>query len=263
MVKKEIEEEIDQDNYIIDDEEDEIKEEELEQDLNSDEFDINTDNNSLDESEMPSTPMGLAHQITKESDTVKNFKELPREVKLSFLDNNDKVEVKHHARAYRTWRYIEKIIDLRIAEDNQIKDTKTIMTEIKSKEDFMEYLKNNKRGYLINDLEDLKKEDIDKLLKHITKLKTNTFLETIEDKKDSIKDLYEDYREQNETPQYIDDMDNIGKVMDTTVVSMGYKGNAATHSVMTINAVKNENIEKDLREKTKFSLLDSIKNKFG
>ena len=232
-----------------------------------DDYDINADINAdsmIEEGDdMPSTPMGLAHQISRESETVKHFKELPREVKYSFLDTEEKREVKHHSRAYRTWKYIEKIIDLRVEEDKKVKENRTNMLDITTRDELEEYFKSCGRNYLINDLDDLDKEEIDMLLNHIKILKHNHFLDTVENKKSNLSSLYNQYLEDNDTPAYIDDMDNIGKVMDTSITSMGFKGNASAHSVMTINAVKNENIEKDIREKTKFSFFDAIRGKLG
>lgn len=244
---------------IEEEDDDEIIEDEQVIDENDDidETDYN------DATDMPATPMGLAHQISKESETLKHFKELPREVKYSFLDSDEKHEVKHFSKTYRNWKYIEKVIDLRVKEDIQLKQTKKDLILIKDRKDLVDYLKLTGRDYLIRDIDDMKQVEIDKLLVYIATLKHNYFLDTIENKKDRMIELYDDYSLTNDIPKYIDDMGNIGKIMDTSVASMGFKGNASTHSVLTINAVKNEDIQKTAEEKSSFNLLDTIKKKFG
>ena len=213
--------------------------------------------------EMPENAMGLAHQINKESETIKAFKDMPRETRFSFLDHEDKQEIKHHARSYRTWKYIEKIISLRVEEDKKRKEILTNLKNISTKEYLKSYLKNINREYLISVVEDLTEDEIKDIVAYIKTIKPNYMLETIEQKKQKMDLLYNEYKETDTKPEYIDDMDNLGKIVDTSIISMGYKGNAAQHSVMTINAVKNEDIRKEVEEKTKFSLLDAFKRRLG
>lgn len=269
MSKKKKEEESEfEENIFIDEEDDEdMDEEEQDTGLDDDDLDIpdeDIDNNNYDDDEsVPDNPMGLAHQISKESETVKQFKELPREVKYSFYDQQEKADIKHYARTYRTWKYIEKIIDIRSKEDNGKVDYRENLKNISNKDDLKEYLRNNNRDYLINDIDDMPDEEVDRMIEHFKLVKANYFLESVESRKNVYNELYEEYREENNIPNYIDDMGNIGKVMDTSLASMGFRGNAAQHSVMTINAVKNEDIQKAAEEKTKFSLLDTIRRKLG
>ena len=219
--------------------------------------------NSMFFDDMPMNPMGLAHQINKESETVKHFKDMPKETRNAFLDKEDKSEIKHHARAYRTWHYIEKILELRVEEDKLRKEVISKIQNIKTKEQLKEYLKFMKRDYMLNNVDDLSDEDVALLVKHVLLLKPNNMLETIEKKKAEISLLYTEYNINSKTPEYVDDMDNLGKVVDTTILSMGYKGNAAQHSVMTIQAIKNEDVMRDVEKKSTWSLLDSIKRKFS
>lgn len=226
------------------------------------EQDIST--TDLDDNEnMPDNPMGLAYQISKESDVVKQFVELPREVKFSFYDTNEKLEVKHFSRTYRDWQYIEKILDLRVEEDNNKYNSRDDLKKINSKEDLKQYFVKTNREYLINDLDDLAPEDLEKLITHLKIVKANEFMNSIEKRKETMETIYDNYALTNEIPEYVDDAGMLGKIMDTSLASMGYKGNAAQHSVMTINAVKNEDIQRSAEEKTKFSFLDSIKKRFG
>jgi len=219
--------------------------------------------NSMFFDDMPMNPMGLAHQINKESETVKHFKDMPKETRNAFLDKEDKGEIKHHARAYRTWHYIEKILELRIEEDKLRKEVISKISNIETKEQLKEYLRFMKRDYMLNNVDDLDPADLDFLIADIKLLKPNNMLETIEKKKAEITQLYLEYNVNSKTPDYVDDMDNLGKVVDTTILSMGYKGNAAQHSVMTIQAIKNEDVMRDVEKKSSWSLLDSIKRKFS
>jgi len=239
------------------------KKEEEPVDLDDEEFNYEQDAETPEFDDEPVSSLGLAHQISKESDTIKHFKELPREVKYSFLDSEEKREVKHFARTYRSHQYIEKIIDLRVKEDERLRETKQNVNKIKTREDLLDYFKNRSRDYLINDILDLSKESINKLIVHVQGLKKNYFLDAIEQNKENIKTLYNNYEEETGTPSYIDDMGNIGKVVDTSISSMGYKGNASSASVMTIQAIKNEDVQKVTAEKRQFGFMDAIRKKLG
>lgn len=219
--------------------------------------------NSMFFDDMPMNPMGLAHQINKESETVKHFKDMPKETRNAFLDSIDKAEIKHHARAYRTWHYIEKIIALRIEEDKIRKEVISKIQAIQTRDQLKAYFKFLKRDYMLNTLDDLTDAEVNAIIKGIQNLKPNYMIETVEKRKKEISKLYEDYKNTTNTPEYVDDMDNLGKVVDTTILSMGYKGNAASHSVMTIQAVKNEDVVRDIEKKSSWSLLDTIKRKFS
>lgn len=250
------------------DETEQTQDESTEEDLDDETEDLDegldSDDDILGGDDLPNNPMALANQISKESDTVKHFKDMPKETRFSFLNETDKVEIKHFARTYRNWNYIKKILDLRIQEDKEKQKAKLSIKEIETREDFKEYLEVTNREYLIRVLEDINDDDLSDLIRFIKEdVKENYFQNTIENQKEKMDTLFEEYREQSDTPSYIDDMDNLGKVVDTTVVSMGYKGNAAQHSVMTINAVKNEDIQKTAQEKSSFSFLDAIKRRFG
>jgi len=241
----------------------EEEQEETQQEEQEEEFDYNEDADVPQMDDSPVDSLGLAKQISKESETAKNFKELPNEVKYSFYDINEKQDVKHFSRTYRNHKYIEKIIDLRVKEDERLKKVRKKVVNIKNNADLKEYFKASNRAYLINDLKDISIKDKIKLYEHVKKLKHNYLLDTIEDNKEQIKDLYLEYNKLHDTPSYIDDMGNIGKIIDTSITSMGFKGNAAQHSVMTINAVKNEDIQKTAEKSRSFGFMDAIKNKLG
>lgn len=237
---------------------DDITEEEEE------DIDIITDTpNDIIDSDNPINPMGLANLISKESETSKNFIEMPKEVRFSFLDQNDKLDVKHFARSYRNWKYIDKIITLRDMEDKKISKNKIKVCNISTIQQLLDYLKQEKKDYLIPILEKINDKEKKEIFNYFKDSTPDFYLSSINKSKKDIDDLYKIYEEDNEIPIYVDDMDNLGKVIDTSVSSMGYKGNASSHAVMTINAVKNEDISKKAEEKSSFSFLDSIKKRFG
>lgn len=250
----------DDEDYILDEEDEDLEDEDDEDENVPSDAD---DKDVIEPDIMPENPMALAYQINKESETIKSFKDLPKEVRFSFLDSTDKVEVKHHARAYRNWKYIEKIIRLRTLEDENKLEYYNKYKLVKCRDDFKQLLKDINKDHLIAVVEDLEDDELDKFIKQLKQIKPNYMLDLIEKNKEKNKMIYETYEYENTMPSYIDDMDNLGKVSDTTIISMGSGGKAAQHSIMSINAVKNENIEKQAQEKTRFSLLDSIKRRFG
>lgn len=238
--------------------------EEEEEETTNDEVDMLDDDNNVEfENENPVNPMGLANLISKESDVIKNFKEMPKEVRFSFLDHNDKADIKHFARAYRNWKYIDKIITLRDMEDKKINTKQLKIYDVNSKEQIIKYLNQEKKDYLIPIVKNMEDEELKSFLTYLKTLHPDYYMTTFKNVKDDIDELYNNYNITHEVSSDVDDMDNLGKVVDTSISSMGYKGNAASHAVMTIQAVKNEDVTKVAEEKTKFSFLDSIKRRFG
>lgn len=254
--KKKIEEDLDLENDYMDEE------------LYNDDLDYDylSDSKIKDFDDLSDTPpvnaLGFAHEFAKESGSAKHFKEIPKEIRTSFLNEEDKNAVKHHARTFRNWKYIEKILKLREREDDY-KSQLDVFT-IKDKETLIQYLQSTNRDYLIRVVDDLEQEEIKQLVTHITKeLKPFKLQDIVLRKKQELKDIVTEYDELYQTPEYIDDMDNSGKMFDTIIVSYGKDGKGASHSIMQINAVKNEDIQKDTNEQRKFSLLDSIKRRFS
>ena len=244
-------------------EEDFKDEEDFEDESAEDNFVDEPDPNENVDSDSPINPIGMAYLINKESDTAKHFVELPREIRNSFLDATEKADVRHHARSYRNWKYICKTIELRDEEDKKLYSNNIKLETIKSKEGIIEYLQSQSKDYLITIVNEMEEKDLTKFLKHIGMLSPDYYATTFENKKNKINSLYETYNLINNVPKVVDDMDNLGKNIDTAIGSMGFKGNAVNSGIMTINAVKNEDISKSSEERTKFSILDSIKRKFG
>ena len=235
--------------------------EEFEDELPEDEEDFIPDEQTED---IPSNPMALAHQITKESDVSKYHKELPREARMSFYNKTDADDVKHFARAYRDRKYIDRIIDIRTKQNDKRKTRLELMQGIESKEQLIEYFKETGHHYLINDVNDLTDEELVKVILHIkNNCRRNLFEEKIQKEKMETEQIFIEYNAEHNQPEYIDNVGNIGKIIDTSITSMGLHGNASKSSIMTIQAVKNENIEKSVEDKTRFSLLDSIKKRFS
>lgn len=229
--------------------------------------DLDLEDNTPDElgdNEMPANAMALAYQISKRSEGIKHYNDLPNEVKFSFYKPEDALEVKHFARNYRDWKYIEKILTMRANEDKKNRENALYLKNVETKEDLLNYVENSKYSYMLKVINDFEEEDLNILLQHIKHNVVPNYMATyVEKSKDDVNVLYQDYKENSKIPDYIDDMDNLGKVYDTSLISMGYKGNAANHSIMQINATRNEDIEKKVEEKSSFSLIDSIRRRIG
>ena len=221
------------------------------------------DNTDVSDNDDIGSSMQLAANINRQSDSAKFYKELPQEVKYSFLEQDEKNEIKHFSRTYNDSRYIEKTIQLREHEDNLMITQLNTRPFIKTREDIKIYLNGIHRGYLNNIIDNLKEEDLNLLLNQIPKLEKNYILENNVNTKTYIEGIYKKYNEENIVPSHIDDVGNAHKILSTAVVTQGYKGNAAKHTVMTISAVRNEDVQIRTEEKTKFDIVDKILKKFS
>ncbi len=255
-----------EDDMFSDEEFEEISEEDITEDesdgmtISPEDYDTNDFD---DDNDMPANPMGLAFYTNKESETAKSFKELPKETRYSYLTTDEAKEIQHRVNTYRDFKYIQKILSLRQKEDQRLLAVRKELKTVATLTDLKEYIKSINRHYLLDTIEDMEEEEINLLLEDVKCVKKTYFPLTLDSRKKEITDIYEEFKSEDDTPSHIDDMGNVSKIVALDISSMGRGGKAAQHSVMTINAVKNEDIEKDIKEKTSFSFLDAIKKRFS
>ena len=252
---------------IVDEEEEEEEEEEekQEEDFDSDDEDFDSDSddssNYYGDGEVPSNSLGLAALAAKDSETLKFFKELPKEVKHSFYDDKDLREVRHRLKCFKDFRYIIKNLKIQALEDKKFIENKNKLYTIKTKEQLENYYKNINKYYMYKQIENAGM--IDQLLEDIKTIKDNGLSTDLYNSNENVKELFDEYLDINKTPEFIDDVGNLGTVMDYSVTSSGKAGNERLAGITAIQATRDIDLRQKAESQTKYNMLTSFLKKFG
>ncbi len=190
----------------------------------------------------------LAQVTTRASEVAKQFKEIPKEVKLAFLDKDDKNEVKHAQKNYRNFNYIRKTLKLQKIEDDEIIANRLEIYNVETVDDLEQYFINCNQEYMFKMLSDDEKAEI---VAYLPSLERNGFNEDMKRHSDRIANIYTDYKDTNQVEDYVDDSGHLGDVVSTSVVSSGYLGNERNALTTSISATKDIMTGEQIKEKAK------------
>lgn len=216
--------------------------------------DENTDEEINDEpvydtmSDAATNPLELADKTLSPSEVVEQLHQLPKELKIAFLNDGAAREVKHASSNYDNFMYINKILKLQKLEDDKILDNRKNLYNIKTKEQLKEYLANDNRSYIYSIIEDNNLSDF--VLSEISNLKPNRIEYDFQNIGQSIDQIYENYHKVNIRKDYLDDTGMISKIATEAVVSSGTGGNERIALTQIVNAVRNLDMKKEQEEKS-------------
>jgi hypothetical protein len=215
---------------------------------------------NFNDGEVPSNSLHLAALAAKDSDTLKHFKELPKEIKHSFYDGADIKEVRHRLKSYKDFMYIRKMLKLQNKEIKNIQKKKKEIYKIKTELELYNYYKS------INEVSTfymIKRAGlIQQALKDITKLEKNGFEEDMINNADLVNHIWKEYGEEYEKPEFIDDVGNLGIALDFSVTSSGRGGNERLAGITAIQATRDIDIQQKNEEKTRHNLFSGFMRKF-
>lgn len=215
--------------------------------FNGIDFDDSVVNNSLQ----------FASMISKPSDTADKFQHVPKEVRYSFYDDIEKKDIKHWAATYHRYNYLKKILALQAREDEIVIANRLTLYEIENEKDFEEYCKENNILICFQEIKNANPELMNQVLTYIKNLKRSGYYDDIQNQNDIITEIFNEYRDLNSLPKYIDDLGMTGNILTTSLASMGHKGNERYATVTQIQATKDIDAKAEMSEKTEY------KNKFG
>lgn len=237
--KEDIEEEI-----IEDDKEEEI--EELYDDDSNEEI-IKDDEEVIDSS------LEIGGQIHQQSDVVKKFYHLPKDVKYSKFGQIDMANFTLKSKAYDLFQYVRKIQSMTANELEIIREQKKEFYDIETLEELKEFLKESGKLYVWENLRQLSDEDLkqswDMLKQQLQEAKDSGFIEVIYGDKENFKLSYnnhiENYSREN---NLVDDFGLLSSMMTLTEVKKAAKGWATGQMNTTISVTRNEDLTREVEE---------------
>lgn len=210
--------------------------------------DIDELDRGFDDGEGVSNSLQLAQLTTKASEVARQFKEIPKEVKLAFLEEKEKLEIKHSQRNYRNFNYIKKTLRLQKLEDDVMVKNRMAIYKVKNKDELKKYFQNNNLEFVYNMYSD---DEIAEILGYLPELKSNGFNEDMKRSSDTIVKIYAEYRKNNAQESYVDDSGHLGDILSTAVDSSGFQGNERMQISTSISATKDIETQQQVREKAK------------
>lgn len=245
--------------YMFPDEiEEEEEEEEEDEDIDEfkdediDEEDIDDiDTTDFNEDNLANNALQYASIVSTPSESAKIHKHLPKEIRYSFLEKDEVQDVKHKSNMYHLYKYMKKVLELQKKEDEYILHNRLKLYQVTDTDTFKEYCEENN---LLSVYNILKQDDfkMQHLISYIKSLQQNGFYEDMINQNNSITDFYEEYRDLNSIPQYVDDLGLSSSIITTGVVSMGRAGNERQAQITTISATRDLDMKKEQEEKTEY-----------
>lgn len=206
----------------------------------------NNANNSLE----------YASIISRESEVKKQFKQIPKELRYSFLEKQQGEEVLSKILKYEELKYLIKISKLQYQEDYGYSNIRKSLYSIVNKKDLEIYFRKMHLYPIFIFLEEINK--IDEVIKHISSLRPQGFYENEEEQNKFLNSVYSDYRENwnDKTPDYVDDMGYIAYNVGISEESKGIHGRERNATITTIQSTSHVDLKKEEEERSRMNPLN-------
>jgi len=202
------------------------------------------ENDDENDDENYNTSMQIGAAIHKQSDILKRFPQLAKEVKYSFFNEIDKKHFYMRSRTYQDLNYMKTIFNLSYLENVSMQTLRKSLYLIKKKEDFKTYLDSTNQTYLWYSFKYLSEEDFKILLKQLKEIKEDGIINSMYSQNTFVKNVYGELAEGN---IIIDDVDEMGLINDIYTVTEGSKakGGNERKSINTTISVTSEQNERE------------------
>lgn len=230
-------------------EEEILEDEDEEEILDYDEEDqkIEDDNEIIDSS------LEIGGQIHQQSETVKRFYQIPKDVKYS---NFGRIEIANFvlkSSTYDLFQYVRKIQHMAKYEIELIKENKKDFFNIETLEEFREYLRENNKLYLWENLRQLDPKALnqiwEEMKKQIIYTRESGFVDLLYgDRENFYNSLDLHQSNYNKDLNLVDDFGLLSSMMTSTEVNKAQKGWATKMMNTTISETRNEDLQKDIEE---------------
>lgn len=206
-----------------------------------------------DDEEVIDSSLEIGGQIHQQSDVVKKFYQLPKDVKYSKFGRIDIANFTLKSRTYDLFQYVRKIQNMSKYELNIVKDQRKNFYNIETLEQLKDYLKKSNKLYLWESLRQLDPEELNtywvEMSKQIKQVKESGFVEVMYGDKMNFDKSYiqhsTNYKKEN---NLMDDFGLLSTMMTLTEVNKAQGGWATKMMNTTISETKNEDLSNEVEE---------------
>lgn len=182
-----------------------------------------------DDTEVIDSSLEIGGQIHVQSDVVKKFKQLPKDLKYSKFDMMDIKNFVLKSNAYQLWNYVNKIKSLSTKELHILKNKKKEIYDIKSLEDLKLHLDNINKSHLWFSLQQLSDEELKSNFKlmqaQLKSVKDSGAIEILYNDKTMFTESYKKYIENlGNEKNFVDDFGLMNNMMTLTEAKRRVKG---------------------------------------
>lgn len=253
--EKELEEDKELEKLLKDAEEDD---DDLEGEEEGEEGEEEGDDDEDDENYNTSMQIGAA--IHKQSDILKRFPQLAKEVKYSFFNEMDKRHFHMRSKTYQDLNYIKIIFHLSYLENIAAQELRKQLYNLTTKEEFKEYLDATNKTYLWYSFKGLEEEQFDKLLKQLKDVKEDGIMESIYSQNTFISEVYEKLAEGDIEIDAVDEMGLINDIYTVTEASKAKGGNERKSINTTIAITSEQNEREEQQERGENAFISKVKS---
>mgnify|MGYP005990452917 CR=1 FL=1 len=206
-----------------------------------------------DDEDVIDSSLEIGGQIHQQSNIVKKFVQLPKDVKYSKFGVVDLANFTLKSKTYQLWNYLKKVQKISNDELNKIKEDKKEIYDIETLEDLKQHFEDTKKSHIwYNLIQNLTTSELEKEFNAL-KLQLHTardegVLEYIYSDKEHFYDSYNNYLDNNTSSEEVDDFGLMASMMTITEIKKAHQGWGTKMMNTTINVTKDEDIDEDTEE---------------
>lgn len=223
------------------------------EDLEEEIYDDEDDQLIEDDEEVIDSSLEIGGQIHQQSDVVKKFYQLPKDVKYSKFGRIDIANFTLKSRTYDLFQYVRKIQNMSKYELEVVKYEKKVFYNVKTLEELRDYLKKSNKLYIWESLKQLSPEQLSlewvEMSKQIKQVKESGFVETMYGNRDNFDKSYiQHLNNYDKDKNLMDDFGLLSTMMTLTEVNKAQGGWATKMMNTTISETKNEDLSNEVEE---------------
>jgi hypothetical protein len=206
------------------------------------------------------TSMQIGAAIHKQSDILKRFPQLAKEVKYSFFNEMDKKHFHMRSKTYQDLNYMKVIFNLSYFENVSQQALRKTLYIIKTKEDLRLYLDATNQTHLWYNVKDLSKENFNLLIVQLNEIREDGILDSIYSQNNHVTEVYKKLTEGEIEIDAVDEMGLINDIYTTTEASKAKSGNERKSMNTTISHTIDQNEREEQQEKGENPFASKVKS---
>ena len=243
--------------------EDEIEENDIpltEDEQLDNEIDKDADFGDNEDDEDYNTSMQIGAAIHKQSDILKRFPQLAKEVKYSFFNEMDKKHFHMRSKTYQDLNYMKVIFNLSYFENVAQQALRKTLYIIKTKIDFKVYLDATNQTHLWYNVKDLPDQEFQILVKQLNEVQKDGILDSIYSQNNHVTEVYKKLTDGEIVIDAVDEMGLINDIYTTTEASKAKSGNERKSMNTTISHTIDQNEREEQQERGENPFMSKLKS---
>jgi hypothetical protein len=204
--------------------------------------------------------MQIGAAIHKQSDILKRFPQLAKEVKYSFFNEMDKKHFYMRSKTYQDLMYMKIIFNLSYFENIASQNLRTTLYHVETKADLKIYLDATNQTHVWYVVKNLSDEDFKKVTDQLKDILDDDVIKSLYCQNTFVDDVYSKLSEGGIVIDSVDEMGLINDIYTTTEASKAKGGNERKSMNTTISVTSEQNEREEQQERGENPIVNKVKS---